>query len=1481
MKAKRISIIGLAVIIALLMGVFAITPLTANAASSVRVDFCLTNGALENNVFFENDSSKYFMSQQTKADGTLTSLEELYRTDNLDLEFDGWYTQEGEKVTLETVFTEYTILYDRWKETTLTDEDIISTLEINTPLLEVGKLAGTYDTNSITLTDNRLSVEGVSVYEGLNAYRTNKLEDSDVLEAGKSYSLRVELHTKNGELIDNLLMNNSTATYGLVANMVYSHDNSGIFTTQWTNRENKIQVIINYDFENYYFTYDLEDKVVENGQSPQYTVYVSNNENVQGMELFVKNANDTWASLGAVTGQFNIPENSNVVKQYRVEVTYQNGFVISSNTFTVDWYDPNAPKFITQPTDYDVAYGTNVLVTWGLNCDVSAIYLEKFDGENYSQYQNATPTGATVNAFVESGTYTFRVHATKDGGDIYSDSFTITWREKFVFTTQPQSVTVSTGESIVVTWETNLLQTELQTLQVFQLQTDTGSGWVYSSGLSIDATSHNFGVSDFAYSQKYRLMANYDGMLYYSDEFTIEYIAGEFTSKPADEINAIIDKDCLVEWDFSLDVEYYDIKVHDGNGFVSFATTDKPEYNFTASEVGVKQFFIQAYNANDQIIGEDYLMFRIYWTEQQIVYLVSFNANGGTGTMQPVEQNAGQYTLPTCTFTAPDGQIFKAWSVNDVEKQPDDEITVNANTVVKAVWEDNLYQVIYQPGEASGNNEPFEYDANDIITFLDCEDVGYTRDGFEFDYWSIRILGDNFTEVAQKRANETYTLTTDIIAVAMWKEVTAVPTGITATYSGTILAGNKINPSSISIMLNYSNSSNEPVNAGNVEYWYNGSQIQDPINYVFGVELIGNLNITVKYQGFETTMAVQVVGYEITFNANSGGGEMESVEYVGAYTLPNCTFTAPDGKQFKGWSTSANGEVISGATYNVTEPVTLYAIWEDIPAVPTGLAASYNGTILAGNKLAINQLTVKLQYSDSSEMPCAGLCEYWYNGSKINDPINYVFGVELIGTITITVKYQGFETTFDVQVVGYEITFNANTGSGIMESVEYVGAYTLPACTFTAPSGKQFKGWATSANGEVIGATYNVTANVEFFAIWEDIPHVHALTSVVATPATCTENGNTAYYTCDCGQWFSDSEGNTLIADHSSVVIPATNHNYEGVAWSSDANEHYKVCKNSNCNEKGEVATHTPNIANPTEEEAKVCTVCGYVIAPALNHVHALTPVVAKSATCTENGNIAYYTCDCGQWFSDANATNLIANHDSVILPATNHNYEDVLWTTTETEHYKVCKNDNCEVESERGNHSGGTATCTEKAVCSTCGVAYGATLDHTYGDWTVALEPTTTSEGVLKRTCGCGHNEVKPIKALVETNGYDYVITNNPTATQAGSATYTMEIEGEIYTFTVVLPALGEDASEQEGGEEGLTGGAIAGIVVGSVFGALALAVGGFAIFWFVIKKKSVADLLAIIKKAPKTGSMSEQDVIVEEIINVEPTQPENPSEE
>ncbi|MBQ9709361.1 MAG: hypothetical protein IJV67_01920, partial [Clostridia bacterium] len=56
------------------------------------------------------------------------------------------------------------------------------------------------------------------------------------------------------------------------------------------------------------------------------------------------------------------------------------------------------------------------------------------------------------------------------------------------------------------------------------------------------------------------------------------------------------------------------------------------------------------------------------------------------------------------------------------------------------------------------------------------------------------------------------------------------------------------------------------------------------------------------------------------------------VEAAGEYELPECAFTAPVGKQFKGWSASLNGEVIDGETYLVEADTELFAVWEEIPS---------------------------------------------------------------------------------------------------------------------------------------------------------------------------------------------------------------------------------------------------------------------------------------------------------------------------------------------------------------------------------------------------------------------------------------------------------------------------------------------------------------------------------------------------------------------
>ncbi|MBQ7415648.1 MAG: InlB B-repeat-containing protein [Oscillospiraceae bacterium] len=79
-----------------------------------------------------------------------------------------------------------------------------------------------------------------------------------------------------------------------------------------------------------------------------------------------------------------------------------------------------------------------------------------------------------------------------------------------------------------------------------------------------------------------------------------------------------------------------------------------------------------------------------------------------------------------------------------------------------------------------------------------------------------------------------------------------------------------------------------------------------------------------------TLYAIWADTVTISFNANGGTGTMDAVENLGSYTLPECGFTAPEGKTFVGWSDSADGEVKGqpGDSVIFTEDMTLYAVWE-------------------------------------------------------------------------------------------------------------------------------------------------------------------------------------------------------------------------------------------------------------------------------------------------------------------------------------------------------------------------------------------------------------------------------------------------------------------------------------------------------------------------------------------------------------------------
>lgn len=89
----------------------------------------------------------------------------------------------------------------------------------------------------------------------------------------------------------------------------------------------------------------------------------------------------------------------------------------------------------------------------------------------------------------------------------------------------------------------------------------------------------------------------------------------------------------------------------------------------------------------------------------------------------------------------------------------------------------------------------------------------------------------------------------------------------------------------------------------------------------------------------------------------------------------------------------------------------------------------------------------------------------------------------------------------------------------------------------------------------------------------------------------------------------------------------------------------------------GEWTVTTPATETKAGEETRTCSRCNGTETrpiPVTTHVHHLSKIDAKAATCTEAGNIECYVCDqgsspCGRYFRDANGTTEIDRKDVAI----------------------------------------------------------------------------------------------------------------------------------------------------------------------------------------------------------------------------------------
>lgn len=111
------------------------------------------------------------------------------------------------------------------------------------------------------------------------------------------------------------------------------------------------------------------------------------------------------------------------------------------------------------------------------------------------------------------------------------------------------------------------------------------------------------------------------------------------------------------------------------------------------------------------------------------------------------------------------------------------------------------------------------------------------------------------------------------------------------------------------------------------------------------------------------------------------------------------------------------------------------------------------------------------------------------------------------------------------------------------------------------------------------------------------------------------------------------------------------------------------------------------------------CSICGNKTSDGSHHWDGGIIYVATS--CTDGGKKIFTCTDCGRT-------------DIEPIKAPGHRW-GTTWASDATHHWHECENSNCPVTDNSGKdgyaeHTGGTATCTDKAVCEICGVAYGET---------------------------------------------------------------------------------------------------------------------------------------------------------------------------
>ena len=495
------------------------------------------------------------------------------------------------------------------------------------------------------------------------------------------------------------------------------------------------------------------------------------------------------------------------------------------------------------------------------------------------------------------------------------------------------------------------------------------------------------------------------------------------------------------------------------NGFEIRGYTTAPASNFTLPA----DYYLLNYSGTQAT--EITSIAKNYRIEKMTACKLSFNANGGTGTMEPMDILAGAMVeLPECGFTAPAGKFFVGWTnERGTFYFAGEYAQFDGDSIVTAVWGAPI-DITFDANGGTGTMAPIE----DVPAFIYLPECEFTHpEGLEFVGWGTDPEGSKIYY-----PDCFFFYLEDVTLYALWE-------------------GQYVPRFDIDFDANGGTGTMDPLEKVSIE---EGTVLPEctftaPAGKVFvGWCIDPNGDYIIFAPGEEFSYVIDCKLYAIwadsttiTFDANGGTGTMEPVTFPGVMgvTLPLCGFTAPEGMAFMGWSMDPQGaaEYRVGDWYYGEYDVTFYAIWGE-PSVYVADIVLYAGEYL------------DLEGNVSTSKPEGGYA--YYDGAKLvlNSFVweesctyaiysSYDLIIELVGISGFAAEY-GVECSSLLTITG-QGTLNLTGCYGLYANLGFI----ITGGTFNISS-DSVAIWSSS-DFSVSNSTINIVSGEEAFYCYGEI----------------------------------------------------------------------------------------------------------------------------------------------------------------------------------------------------------------------------------------------------------------------------------------------------------------------------------------------------------------------------------------------------------